>query len=59
MKAKKHVCTECGHEEIRSLAPAVCPSCDSEFVIDDEAIDDEELDEDDVTDLVAQVIGAA
>lgn len=47
----KHVCTECGHIEIRSLAPVECPNCGSEYVVDDEMYDDE-MEEQDLTDLI-------
>jgi predicted ATP-dependent serine protease len=59
MKNVKFVCAECGHIEIRVLGLDCCPCCDSKFLIDDNAVEDEELDEAEVTDLVAQVMGAA
>lgn len=48
----KHVCTECGHVEIRSLAPVECPNCGSSYVVDDDMYDDD-MTEKDLTDLIS------
>ena len=50
-RTTRHVCTECGHVEIRALAPTVCPNCDSHYLIDDEILD-EEMDDQDVVELL-------
>lgn len=57
--AKRYVCTECGHEEKRSLAPIVCPSCDSQYVVDEEAFDDEDMNEHDISALISRELKAA
>lgn len=54
----KHVCTECGHIEVRSLAPVECPNCGSDYVLDDEAYGDE-MTEQDLTDLISYQLRVA
>ncbi len=57
--AQRYVCTECGHEEFRSLAPLSCPSCDGQFVTNDEEYIEDEMSESDLSELIMREFKAA
>lgn len=52
----RHVCFECGHSEVRDLAPLACPMCGSEYVTEDDTQKVVELTEKEIEALVQQAL---